>query len=497
MEAMNAVTLADIVCGNIIAGDGNRQIDDVSTNSKTGNETTLFVPIIGERVDAHNFIRDAYDNGMRVTFTMREHPEENTGDMTYIKVEDTIQALKRLGAYYREQFDIPVIGITGSVGKTTTKEMISAALSVKYNVLKTIGNMNSQIGLPQMMLKLTKEHEIAVIEMGMSMPGEMEKLAVVAKPQYAVITNIGVSHIGQLGSKENIREAKLNIINEFTQGSKLFINGEDDYLYPLYESFGQNTRNDTKKTNTSVNIKTSAMSWKSLENHEIIAFGLRDEFPCYAKNIETIGEETHFTYCFTDKEGHEKEENIILSVLGIHNVLNAVVALTIAFHFDIDPSLSKEGLRRYQPIEMRGNIEKRSGIVLVDDTYNASPDSMKSAIDVLLSLPDTKRKLVVFADVLELGELSKECHYEVGTYLSDKDVDIVVTIGKEALYIADAIQDLSKEKKNRTIEVRSFQNNIEASEYLLNELKTGDGIILKGSRGMKLDEIVREIRKKF
>lgn len=491
METFSALKIAEIVGGSILYGDGSKLVSAVSTNSKEGNETTLFVPIIGERVDAHNFIKDAYNSGMRVTFTMRDKIEEDTNDMTYIKVEHTLDALQQLATYYREQFTLPIIGITGSVGKTTTKEMIAAALSVKYNVLKTLGNMNSQVGLPQMMLKIAKEHDIAVIEMGMSLPGEMERLAKIVKPNLAVITNIGVSHIGQLGSKENIREAKLNIINEFSKDATLFVNGEDELLYEVYDAYKKDTKN-IDSTQKQSKIKTSIETKKALENATVEAFGLQNEFAYFAKNIRNLGEQTFFNFCFMDSRGKMIEEEIKLNVLGTHNVLNAVVALSVAYTYGIHPKEAKKGLEEFRPISMRGEIEKLNGITLVDDTYNASPDSMKSAVDVLLALPEANRRIAVFADILELGEMSHSCHYEVGTYLAKTSVDVVVTVGGEARYITDAI----KENNNRITTI-NFTDNESAANYLLSELKTGDSIILKGSRGMHLDEIVHKIKEKF
>lgn len=491
MESFSALKIAEIVGGSILYGDSNKVISDISTNSKEGNENTLFVPIIGERVDAHNFIIDAYNSGIRVTFTMRDTIEENTEEMTYIRVTHTLDALQQIATYYRDQFTLPIIGITGSVGKTTTKEMIAAALSVKYNVLKTIGNMNSQVGLPQMMLKIAPEHDIAVIEMGMSLSGEMERLAKIVKPTLAVVTNIGVSHIGQLGSKENIRAAKLNIMNEFQKDTILFVNGEDELLYEVYDAYRKDFA-DIETSKKQSNIKVSSETRKALNNAKVEAFGLQSDFAYSAKNIRNVGEQTFFNFCFLDSRGKMVEEEIILNVLGTHNVLNAVVALSVAYTYGIKPQDAKKGLEEYRPISMRGGIEKLQGITLVDDTYNASPDSMKSAVDVLLALPETKRRIAVFADILELGEMSRSCHYDVGKYLAGTTVDLVVTVGSEAGYIIDGIRD-----NNDRITTLNFMDNERASKYLLSELKSGDSIILKGSRGMHLDEIVHKIKERF
>lgn len=493
MEALSAKKIAEIVGGILLSGDGERKITEVSTSSKEGEEATLFVPVIGEKVDAHDFIKDAYRNGMRVTFTSREEVENDTTEMTYIKVDQTVAALQRLGSFYRDQFQIPIIGITGSVGKTTTKEMVAAALSVKYNVLKTIGNMNSQVGLPKMMLKITPEHEIAVIEMGMSMPGEMERLVEIAKPQAVIMTNIGVSHIGQLGSKENIRKEKLNIVNAFNESSVLFLNGEDELLNQVYIEYQKNWNVDHKDrgnigTIQCSHVDVSQKTKEALTKATIVTFGQNEECTFYAKDVVNVQEETHFTLCIKDKD-MRKEEPIILRVLGIHNVLNAVVALAIAYHYGIDPAKAKQGLYEYQPISMRGEIENIKGITLVDDTYNASPDSMRSSIDVLEALPNAKRRIAVLADILELGELSKDCHEEVGKYVATKKVDLLITIGAEAAYIADAVRNT-----NKNIMVKSFLVKEEAMELILSEMKAGDAIILKGSRGMQLEVITKAIK---
>ena len=231
---------------------------------------------------------------------------------------------------------------------------------------------------------------------------------------------------------------------------------------------------------------------KALKQATVRAFGLQDEFSFSAKNIKNVGEQTFFNFCFLDSRVKMVEEEIILNVLGTHNVLNAVVALGVAYTYGILPKDAKKGLEDYRPIAMRGEVEKRNGLTLVDDTYNASPDSMKSAVDVLLALPDAKRRIDVFADILELGDMSHACHSEVGTYLAKTAVDMVITIGKEASYISEAIA-----KNNNRITTMHFMDNESASEILLSELSQGDCIILKGSRGMHLDEIVTKIKDKF
>ncbi|MSS63055.1 UDP-N-acetylmuramoyl-tripeptide--D-alanyl-D-alanine ligase [Velocimicrobium porci] len=479
-EIVNAVN------GTLLTGSENQKVTSVGVNSKEIKEGALFVPIIGERVDGHQFIRNAFENGAVASFTSHHKTEKelledgDLGDTSewnnrcVIYVEDTLQALQALGAYYRNLFTLPIIGITGSVGKTTTKEMISAALETKYHVLKTIGNMNSQIGLPLMMFYLEKDYDVAVIEMGMSEEGEMERLAKIARPDMAVMTNIGVSHIGQLGSKENIRKEKLNIINEFRPKSKLFLNGDDTLLLQI---------------NPKIEIPVTEKTAEKLADTECIFFGTEKACRFYGNNIKTEQGKTYFTLHYPDGT-----EEIELSVLGLHNVNNALVALAVAYHLGIKPAMAKEGLRTYQPIAMRGQIFEHKGIYIIDDTYNASPDSMKSGISVLLQMPQAKRHIAVLADVLELGEVSHSCHYEVGSYIASTKykeayTEEVVTIGKEAKAIKEAI-----ETEGKGINARSFNSNQEAIAYLKTILKPGDAVLVKGSRGMHTDEIVDKLK---
>lgn len=477
MEAISIKEIVNAVQGNLICGDETAQVTSVTTNSKEVFPGALFVPIVGERVDGHKFIESAFASGAAATFTsLPIIMEEVDLDFAYIQVENTLEALQKLGAYYRNKFNIPVIGITGSVGKTTTKEMIAAALETKKTVLKTEGNMNSQIGLPLMMFRMEKKHEIAVIEMGMSEEGEMSRLANIARPSTAVVTNIGVSHIGQLGSQENIRKEKLNIINNFNKNSMLYLNGNDSLLLEL-ETWKQENK-----------APLAPETEISLMNTELVYYGTEPHCRYYAKNIRTVGEETHFT-C----EYPKGTEKIVLSVLGMHNVGNALVALAIAEQFGIEPSVAKQGLREYKPIAMRGQIMERNGIKLIDDSYNASPDSMKSGIQVLLQLSCSNRRIAVLADVLELGELSYECHYGVGSYIAGLEqshgtVDEVITIGKEASAITKAV-----EAENNRIHTHSFDSNQEAIQYLKSVLQSGDAVLVKGSRGMHTDEIVKAI----
>ncbi|MBP5184067.1 MAG: UDP-N-acetylmuramoyl-tripeptide--D-alanyl-D-alanine ligase [Lachnospiraceae bacterium] len=471
MNSISVKQICDITGGHVLS-DGmkltaadacNVIVSSVVTNSKEGGEGALFVPLIGEHTDAHDYIPDAYERGSRVCFTSREKRLPGTSDMVYIKVDDTKKALQDLGIYYRNMFGGTVFGITGSVGKTTTKEMVAQTLSASYNVLKTSGNKNSQIGVPLMMLELTNDKEYAVIELGMSDFGEMARLAQIAKPTCGLITNIGVSHIGNLGSKENIRSEKLRITDSFpAEGGVLFVNGEDEMLKDVGSLLPAGKK---------IEIKT---------------FGLTDTCDYYAENIRTAGEYSDFT--FVDRSTGEKEQ-VTLPVIGNHNILDAVAAIGVAKSLGIEPAKSKRMMEVYRPMNMRGHIENVGDVVLIDDTYNASPDSMKSGLDMVEGIAKTGKKIVVLADVLELGAFSKDIHTEIGTYAATKNIDKLICIGTEAIYIAEGAR-----AAGAGFEIKTYPTNDGVFEEQLDGLTRGDVVYMKGSRGMHLDLLAERLR---
>ena len=479
--------LVAAVGGKLLTGSGNRLIKDVIIDSREKAEDSLFVPIIGEKTDGHKYVAGALASGAKTLFMQKEsaYKEEilslaKDAEACVVAVEDTVSALQNFAAWYRNQFELPVVGITGSVGKTTTKEMISAALETEKKVLKTIGNKNSQIGLPLMMFYLDDSYDIAIIEMGMSEVGEMKNLTAVARPECAVMTNIGVAHIAQLGSKENIRKEKLNIINEFDKKSVLFVNGNDTLLNNIA----------TEITQKSITMDCDEVSRAVLKDTKALTYGIStaEEFDISAVDLVTGGSGIGFT-AVINAEGTIQKVPVQLKVYGNHNVMNALAALAVAMHYGISPEKAAEGLAEYEPIAMRGQIKTVNGITWIDDTYNASPDSMKSGAQVMLSL-EGKRHIAVFADVLELGEASEQLHREVGAFLATlteqgRTTDILVTVGTQAAFIAD------EAKKQGIKQAVSFASNAEATEFLKQTLTAGDVVLVKGSRGMHTEEIVK------
>lgn len=455
--------------GELLCGDENREIRQVITDSRQAQEGCLFVPIIGERVDAHQFVPGVVKEGA-VSFSSRKEivSEVNmVSGATIICVEDTLAALQALAAWYRRQFDIPVIGITGSVGKTTTKEMVSAVLSTKFRVLKTIGNLNSQIGVALMMFHIEEDTELAVFEMGMSMPGEMGRLVEIARPQTAVVTNIGVSHIGNLGSREAIAFEKGHIVKYVgsSHDGKIYVCGNGDL-----------------KELTNANIP-----YDIAENvSEPVFYGTESGCQITASGICVTERGQSFLY-----EG-KGSYPVDLAVMGAHNVNNAIIALALGEQFGVDMEQAIGALRQYCPFSMRGERKDCHGYHVIDDTYNASPDSINSNIDALFDYDEEGRKIVVLGDVLELGEKKESLHRGIGDFIlreadSGKILSYVITVGEGAAYIADQV------RKNSDIPVLVCSDTEEAARELKQIAEPGDWILVKGSRGMHMDEVVKKV----
>lgn len=382
-----------------------------------------------------------------------------------IRVDDTLEAIQRVAAWYRRRYDIPVVGISGSVGKTTTKEMIAAALSAEKNTVKTIGNRNSQLGVALMMFEIDTTTEIAVIEMGISEKGEMDRLTHIAAPDSAVVTNIGVSHIANLGSRRNICREKLDITHGFADEGILYLCGNDDMLKDI-------TTDSEYISNTG----------------KVIFYGSAPCCDVRAYNICNEGDTTSFD---VDIRG-EADIHVSLSVMGIHNVHNACAALCIAGHYGVNLYKAAEKLSEYAPMSMRGQVYNINGSFVIDDTYNASPDSVKSALKVLWDRKCEGRRIAVLADILELGDMSETLHSELGKYIAEaykrgELTDMLITYGKDAKHIADMAAAGG-------VCVLSFDNREDMADYLIRNLKPEDTVLIKGSRGMKMDEIVNALK---
>ena len=430
--------------GGILTGDETVQIGSVSTDSRSIYKGTLFIAVRGERFDGNDFIEAAFEKGAHAVIGNREAiPPVGCA---YVRVPDSVEALGRLAAWHREQFTIPVVGITGSVGKTTTKEMVGAVLSARYSTLKTAGNFNNHIGLPLTVLRLTESHEAAVIEMGMSARGEISYLTKIAKPTVAVITNVGLSHIETLKTQENIRDAKLEIAEGLPPGGTLLVSGDDAYL--------QNVQ---------------------VPGAEVKRFGF-DNPDC--EFLGKIIDDDHFSFM---------ETVIRVPVPGRHNLYNALAAVAAGFVCGISPDVAAEGLANYKTDGIRQTeVEIRPQIKVICDYYNASPASMAVALE-MLQKGEAKRRIAVIGDMLELGEIGPACHREIGKKAVEMGIDMLFTVGPLAKLAAEEGAALG-------METMHFPDNDALSNALLHILSPGDRVLIKGSHGMKMEQIFEKIR---
>ncbi len=370
-----------------------------------------------------------------------------------IVVESTRQALLDLAGYYRSLFNIPVIGITGSVGKTTTKEMTHAVMSSKYNTLKNEGNLNNEIGVPLTLFRLEKTHEAAVIEMGMSGFDEISRMTKAVRPDVAIISNIGVSHIEKLGSREGILKAKLEILHGMKGNAPVILNGDDDML-----------------------------ATADAGEHPVIYYGV-ENVNSFFKAFDITSKESETEMSVGSANGSGR---VSLPFPGRHNVYNALAAVAAGMQFGISVQDGLDALKNYVPAGMRQRINKKCGITFIEDCYNASPDSQAAALAVLAGM-NARRTVAVIGDMLELGGVSRDAHYGVGKKAAENKIDAVFTYGERSLETAKGAKD------GGVADVRSFDNKEELSKELFAYLKEGDAVLFKASRGMKLEDVIYSV----
>lgn len=465
---MKDIFVKDIIkiCnGKLICGNEEQIITNIIKDTREVSEGDTYIGFKGEHNDGNLMFEDALKNGAEICILQAksienkfnlEELKEKYNDRTIILVEDTVDTLQKLATFKRNMYDIPVIGITGSVGKTSTKDIIASVMSKKYNVLKTLGNYNNQIGLPLTVLRL-KDENAMVVEMGMNQKGEISKLTKIAKPTVAVITNVGTAHIGNLGSRENILKAKLEILEGLENGGTLIINNDNDML------------SEWNKENKKYNVITYGIENKS------------DIMP-----YDIVLSENGSTYKI-DIEG--KTYNINVSVGGNHFVLNSLCAIAIGRLFNIDMKDILEGIANFELTKRRMQVEKnKEGITIINDCYNANYDSMKAAIDYLGKI-NANKKIAVLGDMLELGEYSKSLHEKVGEEVAKNHVDILITVGELSKYIAQKAEDNGMKKEN----IFMCYNNDEATNLIKQKASNGDAVLLKASNSMNFQEIFDKI----
>ena len=455
---MKVKEILKVTKGKMLFGNEELEVENFSKDTRTIQKGDIYIGIKGEKFDGSNFWNQALDAGATAgiisNIQISKEEKEKYKDKTIIQVEDTFEALYEIAKYKRSLYNIPVIAVTGSVGKTSTKDIIASVVSQKYKTLKTEGNNNNNIGLPLTILKL-KDHEALVVEMGMNHFGEISLLTNIAKPTLAVITNIGTSHIGNLGSRENILKAKLEIL-EGMKIPRMIINNDNDLLHKWYE--------------------------ENKEKIEIHTYGINNSSDVIAEKIE-LGEEKSK---FVVKTSSEKV-NIDVPVGGEHFVYNALCGFMVGKVLGLTAKEIQNGISKFELTKKRMDIRVlKNGATLINDSYNASYESMKASLKYLSSRTDL-RKIAVLGDMLELGDFSKELHEKVGEEVANDNIDVLICRGEFAKNI------ISKANKNKKTQCILLQNNEEILSKLQEILKEGDGVLIKASNGMKFYEICQKL----
>ncbi len=461
------VKIKDIikVCnGKLICGNEEDVCIDFSKDTRTIQENDVYVGIKGENFDGNTLYLDAFEKGAKACILQGIEIDKETiekyKNKSIIIVDDTIKALQEIAKFKRSLYNIPVVAITGSVGKTSTKDIIASVVGEQYKVLKTQGNLNNHIGVPLTILSL-KEHEALVVEMGMNNAGELTVLSKIAQPDIAVITNVGTAHIGNLGSRENILKAKLEILNGLKENGTLIINNDNDML-------------NAWKTEYNGNVK-------------IVTYGIENASDFKAGDIKLNENSSEFSL----ESQIDNNEKIMVPVGGMHFVYNALSAIAVGEQLNIPIEKIKNGIANFELTKSRMELIKlENEITVVNDCYNANYDSMKASIEYLAKT-NSARKIAILGDMLELGDFSNELHAKVGEEVAKNKIDILITVGEMGKVIANAAK-----QADDGIEVYSFDNN-QSAITKINELKkSGDTILIKASNGMKFKEIVEGIIKK-
>ena len=448
---MEKIHASKLLAGLVPAGKltSDPEVALVTTDSREVKPGCIFVAFPGERFDGHDFAARALEQGAE--YVVVNHPVPGVPEEKAILCPDSYHAMMVMGANYRSQYHPKMVGVTGSVGKTTTKQMTYAAIAGFGNTIKTEGNQNNELGLPRTMFRIGKETQYAVVEMGMSHAGEIERLSKCARPDVGIITCIGVSHIGNLGSQENICKAKLEICSGLPEGAPLVLNGDDpflrkavlpDHVRPVWFSLGD-------------------------ENADVCALSIQQD----EKGMSFV------------LEDHEEGTFLVkIPAMGRHNVANALAAYCAATRLGLNARRVIAGLADFEQTGMRQKVVHVRGVDVIEDCYNANPDSMKAALAMFREYP-CKRRFALLGDMLELGDISRAAHEEVGRQAVENKVDYLVTYGEQAKRIAV----VAAAKGLPTLHADTYA---QAAETLLNKMQPGDALLVKASRGMALEKVL-------
>jgi UDP-N-acetylmuramoyl-tripeptide--D-alanyl-D-alanine ligase len=464
MKPISVIKAAEAVEGNIIQTGSASVFTGVSTDTRTIQPGDLFIALEGENFDGHDYLEQAVEKDAAAVLIHNLNKTLPKGVHTIV-TRNTLTALQNLAAWYLKLFSIPIVAITGSTGKTTTKDMIYSVLSQRFNVLKTQGNFNNEIGLPLTLFHLEPHHEIAVLEMGMSGFGEIRRLTDIAPPKVAVITNIGVSHMEKLGSRDNIWKAKSEILEKLHVGGTFILNDDDDILHR----------------------EASRMNQEKMP-YDVIRFGTGMDVEYKADDIQVLGEEGIKYNLLMGKETY----SINLNAPGRHNVYNSLAAIATGKVFGMDMVDIQAGLLEFVSGSMRLNIfsmEAYNDIKVIDDAYNASPDSVEAALHILRDMKGT-RKIAILGDMLELGDYSLSAHKQIGKAALECGVHILITKGQHSSWIGEGAVEAGMQASN----IFHREDNEGVINWLAGNIREGDRILIKGSRGMHMEEIVSYLK---
>ena len=452
------------VNGKLLQGSETVIFRGVSINSRTIKEGELFVCIKGENFDGHDFFGDAFRKGA-AGIILSDTKNLSTGMLDkgespfVIQSENTLRALQDLASYQRSLFPFRVIAVTGTNGKSTTKEMIASIIETKYKTLKTQGNLNNHIGLPLTLLKREPEHEVGVLEMGMSAAGEIKRLAEIAKPDIGVITNISAGHLGQLKTIKEVQTAKGELFDSLHKEGTAIVNADDPLVLELAKS---------------LRIKK-------------ITYGIKEPADIQASDIQNKG---NHGFTFTAKI-FDQAIPVKLPQIGYCNIYNALAALATGHSLGITGKEMNLGLKNYQQIPQRNEQIHHEGMTLINDTYNANPQSMREALKTLKEINTQGKRFFIIGDMLELGPLSESAHHELGQEIARSNVDYLVTVGPLASLAAES----AKANVRKQLQIEKFNTHDGAVNYLLRKVEKGDCLLVKGSRGSKMENVVQEFLK--
>lgn len=447
------VTKADLL--STVPGDVALIAWGVSTDTRTLQENQLFVPLVGDQFNGHHYVDQAIAQGAVAAFWQKDHPVPADVRVPLLLVEDTLTALQQLAHAYRMTLDIPIIGITGSNGKTTTKDLVASVLQTRYRVHKTKGNLNNHIGLPLTLLSIEEGTEVAVVEMGMSGKGEIALLTQIAKPTHAIITNIGESHIEYLGSREAIAEAKLEILEGLVSDGTFVYDGEEPLLRERVKAIAQ----------------------------QKIPVGWSKEQVDSPEEIEMQGT----AYSFRSSKS---QHSFTLPILGRHNILNALYAIEIGRALGLTEDEIATGLSQVTVTGMRlEKVTGKNGITIINDAYNASPTSTKAALRLLVEIEPDQEKWALLGEIREIGGTwEEEYHRDLGRYAVDLGVERLLTVGEKGKWIAEGAKERDHAQR---LEIYSFADRQEAANWLLQHSNENTVLLVKASRGAQLDQVVK------